>query len=102
LQGEATEFEQPLYAAKLLTRSDLRALPKPEPLIGNVLDQGTTALLYGTWGTAKTFIALDWAASVATGRDWQARESAQRRVLYVLGEGAFGFTVRVDAWETGW
>jgi AAA domain len=70
--GEATEFEQPLYAAKLLTRSDLRALPKPEPLIGNVLDQGTTALLYGTWGTAKTFIALDWAASVATGRDWQA------------------------------
>ncbi|RDH75924.1 hypothetical protein DVS77_24700 [Mycolicibacterium moriokaense] len=36
--------------------------------MGNVLDQGTVALLYGKWGTAMTFIALDWAASVATGR----------------------------------
>ena len=77
-------------------------LPDPEPLIDNVLDQGTTALLYGKWGTAKTFIALDWAASVATGRTWQGRDTEQRRVLYVAGEGAFGFKGRVDAWETGW
>ena len=66
-----------------------------------MLDQGTTALLYGE-GHAKTFIALDWAASVATGRHWQGRTTEQRRVLYVAGEGAFGFKGRVDAWETGW
>lgn len=92
----------PVLADMLLNRSALRALPDPEPLITNVLDQGTTALLYGKHGTSKTFIALDWAASVATGRRWQGRRTEQRRVLYVAGEGAFGFKRRVDAWETGW
>jgi hypothetical protein len=80
----------------------LRNLPEPEPLIDNVLDQGTTGLLYGKWGTLKSFIALDWAASVATGREWQGRGTVKRRVLYVAAEGAFGLKARVDAWEQGW
>lgn len=92
----------PVLADHILTRSALRNLPDPEPLIDNVLDQGTTALLYGRWSTAKTFIALDWAASVATGRNWQGRDTVQRRALYVAAEGAFGFKGRIDAWETGW
>ena len=94
--------DEPVYAARLLTRTALKDLPDPEPLIGNVLDQGTTALLYGRWGTAKSFIALDWAASVGTGRNWQGRPTTQSRTLYVAGEGAFGFKGRVDAWEQGW
>lgn len=89
-------------AERLLTRSALRSLPAPEPLIVNTLDMGTTALLYGKWGTAKSFIALDWAASVATGRRWQNRHTERRRVLYVAAEGAFGLRARFDAWETGW
>jgi hypothetical protein len=108
--GESSESDnhesaiesEPIYVSRLLTRSDLRNLPDPEPLIDNVLDQGTTALLYGKWGTLKTFIAVDWAASVATKRKWQGRDSVQRRVLYVVGEGAFGFKGRVAAWEVGW
>ena len=92
----------PVLADALLNRSALRALPNPEPLIDNVLDQGTTALLYGKHGTFKTFIALDWAASVATGRKWQGRNTEQRRTLYIAGEGAFGFKRRIDAWETAW
>jgi hypothetical protein len=92
----------PVLADMLLNRSALRSLPNPEPLIGNVLDQGTTALLYGRHGTSKTFIALDWAASVATGRPWQGRQTERRRVLYVAAEGAFGFKRRVDAWESAW
>jgi hypothetical protein len=103
--GQASESDDdgtPVLADLLLTRSDLRNLRDPEPLIDNVLDQGTTALLYGKWGTAKTFTALDWAASVATGHAWQGRKTVQRRVLYALGEGAFGFKGRVQAWEVGW
>jgi hypothetical protein len=101
-QTTPAEPQTPLYADQVLTRSALRSLPDPEPLIDNVLDQGTTALLYGKWGCAKTFAALDWAASVATGRPWQNRATTQRRVLYVVGEAAFGFKGRLDAWETGW
>jgi hypothetical protein len=101
--GHAVEGnEKPVLADVLLNRSALRTLPDPEPLIDNVLDQGTTALLYGRWGTAKSFIALDWAASVGTGRKWQGRRVEQRRALYVAGEGAFGFKGRADAWEIGW
>lgn len=106
VESSATdEFEEnptPVFANRILTRSALRDLPAPEPLIDNVLDQGTTALLYGWRGTIKTFIALDWAASVATGRRWQNRETQQRKSLYVVGEGANGFNRRVDAWEVGW
>jgi hypothetical protein len=45
---------------------------------------------------------VDWAASVATVRPWQGRKTVKRRVLYVVGEGAFGFKGRAAAWETGW
>jgi AAA domain len=94
--------QRPSLADRLLSRSALRDLPKPEPLIANVLDRGTTALLYGYWGTGKTFIGLDWGASVATGRDWQGRDTGRLRVLYVAAEGAFGIAQRLDAWETAW
>ncbi|AKK28208.1 hypothetical protein AB431_17665 [Mycobacterium sp. EPa45] len=90
------------FAAKLLNRSALRTLPDPEPLIDNVLDQGTVALLYGRWATFKSFIALDWAASVATGHPWQGRATEKRRVLYAAAEGAYGLKARMNAWETGW
>jgi hypothetical protein len=99
---EKTGDEMPVLASALLSRSALRALPDPESLIGNVLDQGTVALLYGKWGTYKSFIALDWGASVATGRDWQSRPTRRRRVLYVAAEGAFGLKGRTEAWEQGW
>ncbi|ORB08728.1 hypothetical protein BST30_01955 [Mycobacterium mantenii] len=91
-----------MLADRLLTRSALLALPDPEPLIDNVLDQGTVALLYGPWGSGKSFIALDWASSVATNRPWQGRVTEQRRVLYVAAEGAYGLKGRLAAWETGW
>lgn len=92
----------PALADKLLTRSALRNLPDPEPLIDGAIDQGTVALLYGKWGTGKSFIAFDWGASVGTGRPWQGRDTAKRRVLYVAAEGAYGLKGRTDAWEIGW
>ncbi len=96
------ENTTPVLADLLLSRSALRQLPDPEPLIDDVLDQGTVALLYGKWGSCKSFIALDWAASVATGRAWQGRFTEQCRVLYIAAEGAFGLKGRMNAWEQGW
>jgi hypothetical protein len=87
---------------RLLTRSGLRSLPDPTPLIVDTLDRGTVAHLYGKWGSGKSFIALDWAACVATGKPWQGRAVEQCRVLYVAAEGAGGYDARVAAWESGW
>jgi hypothetical protein len=98
----ANRTERPVLAGQLLTRAALRSLPDPEPLIDNVLDKGTNALLYGKHGTLKSFTAFDWAASVGTGRKWQGRQTEKGRVLYIAAEGALGTKGRTDAWETGW
>lgn len=98
----AADDELPSMAGRLLNVTALQALPNPEPLIADTIDQGTVALLYGRWGTYKSFLAFDWGASVATARPWQGRATERRRVLYVAAEGAFGFKSRVAAWQAGW
>ena len=68
---EDGEQKPPTLADRLLTRSALRNLPAPEPMIDEVLDRGTCALLYGHRGSLKSFIALDWEPApppAATGR----------------------------------
>jgi hypothetical protein len=102
VRNDSAPADPPAMAAHLLNTSALQALPDPEPLIADTIDQGTVALLYGKWGTYKSFLALDWAASVATAHPWQGRATERRRVLYVAAEGAFGFKARVAAWQAGW
>lgn len=98
----ASATEPPALTRLILSRSALTSLPDPEPLIDNVLDHGTVGLLYGMWGSGKSFIAQDWAASTATGRPWQNRPTDQSRALYIAAEGAFGLKARLAAWEVGW
>ena len=93
-----TTFHDRLAAATF-TRDDLANLPTPEPLIDGVLDRRTVALLAGTYGTCKSFLALDWAASLATGCPWQGRTAHPINVLYVAGEGAYGLERRLLSWE---
>jgi hypothetical protein len=100
--AESAESPRASLAGKFLSRSQLRNLPKPEPLIGDTLDRGTVAELYGKWGTAKSFIALDWGCCVATGKNWQTRKAERAKVLYLAAEGAYGLQSRVDVWEIGW
>lgn len=87
---------------RLLTRAQLATLPTPSPLIADTLDLGTVSVLAGYWGTLKSFIAMDWAASIATGRPWMGRATQQHRVLYVAAEGAHGMHDRLTSWETAW
>lgn len=86
--------------ADVLTVRQLRNLPKPVPLIEGTLWRHTYGLLTGRDHSLKTFVALDWALHLATGRAWNGRPVAEPvRVLYLVGEGAFGISTRVDAWE---
>ena len=87
---------------KLLSRDQLADLPPPEPLVTDTLDRSTIALLAGYHGTGKSFIALSWACSVATGHPWLGRPVTPGRVLYVASEGAEGMHARVTAWEHAW
>jgi hypothetical protein len=90
-------------AGRLLTRDRLAALPAPEPLIEDTLDRRSVVLLGGRHGTGKSFIAIDWACSVATWKPWQGREvRGGGRSLLVVGEGAYGLERRIGAWEYAW
>ncbi len=86
----------------VLRREQLADLPDPEPLISDTLDRATVAMLAGHHGTGKSFIALSWACSIATGHHWLSRPAITSRVLYVASEGAEGLHGRISAWEDAW
>jgi len=88
--------------ARALTRSQLKDLPRPEPLIDRTIDRRTVAVVAGHFGTLKSFVLQDWAACLATGREWMGRPVEQGRVLYIAAEGAQGLDPRLTAWEYGW
>lgn len=69
-------------------------------LVGNLIRQGTTGQIFGHSGAGKTFIALDLALSIATGKDWNGYNCQQGLVVYCVGEGWSGFGNRIKAWET--
>ncbi len=93
---------QPL-ASLLVTRDGLANLPQPCPLIVDTIEVRTVALLSGRRSTGKSFLALDWACCIATGKPWQGRQVVQPgRVLYIAAEGAHGLHNRVSAWESAW
>lgn len=84
---------------KMLTPEQIRALPKPEPLIQGLLDLNTTAWLIGRPKSGKSFVALDFAAHVGLGIAWQGRRVKQGRVVYIVAEGSQGIGLRLEAWE---
>lgn len=59
----------------------------PEELIEGLLRRGDQMLIAGASKTSKSFLALELAVAVATGRDWLGKYPCrQGRVLYINGE----------------
>lgn len=84
---------------RLLTSGDLRALPPVEWLVADLLTTDSTAWIIGKPGQGKSFVALDLALCVATGRDWHGHAVRKGPVVYIVGEGARGTGKRLEAWE---
>jgi len=67
-------------------------------LIHSVIPVGAFTALYGPPGSFKSFIALDIAESIATGRTWMGNEVTESgAVLYIAGEGFGGVGARIKA-----
>ena len=84
---------------QLLTLEELKALPDPEWLIDRIIQQGVLAALYGEPGAGKSFLALDWAMSVASGQPWFGRQVKAGAVVYIYAEGVSGLKYRAKAWR---
>lgn len=78
---------------------ELMALPDPVWLIDGHIHENDYACIYGASGECKTFVALDWALSLATGKSvYDEFPVSKSAVAYVISEGQDGFKKRVRAW----
>ncbi|HWM31011.1 MAG TPA: helicase RepA family protein [Methyloceanibacter sp.] len=79
---------------------DIMNMPEPKWLIEGILKENSLAVLYGAPKSTKSFVALDWAASLVEGKDWfDFTVPHQRDVIYVQAEAAWGLKARITAWQ---
>jgi predicted ATP-dependent serine protease len=90
LKPKASRF-RPLLASQL---------PKPTTprLVHKLLGEGSLNLLYGDWGSGKSFVGVDLACHVAAGESWRGRPVSRGAVVYIAGEAAPSIGRRVSAW----
>lgn len=87
-------------AFQFIPAANILAQPKPTPwLIKGMFEQAGLIQLIGATGSAKTFMVIDWACCIATGREWNGNTVSQGAVFYIAGEGHAGFGRRLRAWE---
>lgn len=87
------------FLSLLITDEDMERRPPPEYLIDGMLVRDSLGAIYGASGSGKTFVALSWALSVATGSWWQGRRVVKGPVLFVAAEGSGGLGARIAAWK---
>ena len=84
---------------KAIQGEDVTKLKPPNWLIEDfIMEEGFT-VLHSDAGVGKTFLALDWANTIANGWAWFGRETNKTTVLYVLAEGVGYLGARVSAWK---
>lgn len=83
----------------LVDDEELERQPPPNFVVDGVLVEKSTAVVVGAPGSFKSFVALDLAAHIGTGRKWHDRQTRGGSVVYVLAEGRGAFGCRVRAWK---
>ena len=84
----------------LLSVDDLAALPPMRWKVKGLLPAEGTAAIYGPAGSGKSFLALDLAGAINSGREWFGRRVTRSPVVYVCLEGEGGLRNRVAAYRT--
>lgn len=80
---------------------DMLSVKPTKDFIEDVIPQESIILLYGTHSTAKSFVAIDWAYSVASGQVWSLLPGSaviKSPVVYIALEGQAGIRNRILAW----
>ena len=85
---------------KLFTKAEDIEMTPPQWLIDGMVEQEALSMVFGASGAGKTFVVLDMALSVATGKAYHGKEVKQAPVCYIAGEGHAGFARRINAWAT--
>lgn len=82
-----------------LYNNDILDMPPPSFLIAPYVLKNTFSCLFGAPASYKSFLALDWALSLAHGVDWNGRVVDDGWVIYMAMEGQQGYKQRQEAWH---
>ena len=96
--NRAGHDREPLSRFHLFTVDEILNLPPPSWLVRDLLEDESFSVLYGAPEGGKSFVALDIAAHISAGTDWQGRKVHPGPVVYVVGEGGRGIVKRLRAW----
>jgi len=84
---------------RLLTAEEIIDMPLPQWLVTQFLIEGGLGCLAGQPAEGKTFLALDWAMSIASGNAWFGHPVSQGPTVFVAAEGSAGLGPRIRAWK---
>lgn len=83
---------------KPISITELFNMPPQDWLLNGFLYEDAISVVYGSPGSAKSFITLDWAICLALGKVWMGRATKRCRVIYLAAEGVRGYQRRLRAW----
>lgn len=86
-------------ALRIVDIDDLSTLRPPKWIVRGVMPENGFVGLYGPPGSLKSFVVLDMAMSIATGKEWRGKRVTPGYVLYVAGEGQAGMQKRIAGWR---
>jgi hypothetical protein len=101
-QGQAPKVDATRRSPfDVLTGDEILAMPDPQWLVEGLIQENSLVLFSGVYGSFKSFVALDFALSLARGSDVLGRFASLREcvVLYCAGEGAAGLKLRYAAYS---
>jgi hypothetical protein len=77
--------------------AEIATLKPPQWLIARHIPENSLIALFGRFSTCKSFLAISWALSIASGKPWLRRRAQQGDVVYISAEGTSGINKRALA-----
>ena len=97
--GLKERLKKPALKSRFVRADEFCALPPAELwTIEDYFEPDTLCVMYGDSEAYKSFLAVDIACHIATGRKWRGHEVKQGFALYIAGEGGNGLRKRIKAW----
>ena len=97
LREAAAAAQKPRFALRSV--ADIEKQPARLQVVEGILPADSLAAIVGPYATFKSFVALDLALSVATGRNWHGHKTQRAPVVYVAAEGSGELGKRLQAWR---
>lgn len=97
-EGQEVDTAEPRpgrFAVRTLSQFRRPEIPK---LVRGLVGSGFLVLVYGGWGSGKSFFLVDLLCSIALGDPWRGRKVAPGVVVYLAGEAPSSIEARIRAW----